>query len=50
MGRFLLRLLINTFALWVTTLIVPGVRIKAYADGFWSLLLTLLLVALVFGS
>jgi putative membrane protein len=40
--KFLLRLLINGVALWVATLIVPGVT---YSGGF----LTFLAVALVFG-
>lgn len=54
MGRLLLRLVINAFALWVTTLILsPNVRVDPYgspADGVsLELVLTYLLVALIFG-
>ena len=49
MRRFLVRLLINAVALWLTTLIVPGVVVKAYAAGILPFILTLLLVALIFG-
>ncbi|MGA0567676.1 phage holin family protein [Rathayibacter sp. KR2-224] len=49
--RFLLKLIINAFALWVTTLIVTGVTVKSYDqnDGQWPLILTYLLLALIFG-
>ena len=49
--RFLLKLIINAFALWVTTLIVSGVTVKSYdpAGGEWPLILTYLLLALIFG-
>jgi putative membrane protein len=50
MRRFLVRLVINAFALWLTTLIVPEVHVKAYGDGgVLATILTYLLVALVFG-
>jgi putative membrane protein len=49
MGRFLVRLVIHAVALWVTTLLVSGVRVKAYDHGTLALVLTYLLVALVFG-
>ena len=50
MSRFLVRLLINALALWLTTLIVPGVSVTAFApnDSF-AVVLTYLLVALIFG-
>ena len=51
MRTFLVRLVINAVALWLTTLIVPGsVRVKSYqADDTFATVLTYLLVALVFG-
>lgn len=48
--RFLVRLLINAFALWLTTLIVAGVQVVSYEEGdTLSTVLTFLLVALIFG-
>ncbi len=47
--RFLLRLIINAFALWLTTLIVSGVTVKPYAPDTTALVLTYLLIALIFG-
>ncbi|WP_431219551.1 phage holin family protein [Leifsonia xyli] len=47
--RFLLRLLINAIALWLTTLIVSGVTVKPYAPGATAAVLTYLLIALIFG-
>ncbi|MCU1471921.1 MAG: hypothetical protein JWQ39_3070 [Glaciihabitans sp.] len=49
MRRFLVRLLINAFALWLTTLIVAGVSVKSYAPGWGERVITFLLVALIFG-
>jgi len=49
MRRFLVRLVINAIALWLTTLIVAGVHVRSYAAGDLALVLTFLLVALVFG-
>ena len=50
MKRFLIRLLINAVALWLTTLIVAGVQVVAYdASDLLSRVLTFLLVALIFG-
>ena len=50
MRRFLVRLVINAFALWLTTLIVPEVHVKAYGNSdVLATILTYLLVALVFG-
>lgn len=52
MKRFLVRLLINSVALWLTTLIVSeGVEVVSYgAEGdTLAYVLTLLLVALIFG-
>ena len=50
MGRLLLRLLINAVALWLTTLILsPHVTIQPYDQGPVAFILTLLLVAAIFG-
>src|ERR1700712_2640746 len=51
MRTFLVRLVINAVALWLTTLIVPGsVHVKSYqADDTFATIVTYLLVALVFG-
>jgi putative membrane protein len=49
--RFLLRLVINAFALWLTTLLVAGVTVTSYdpSGGDVELVLTYLLIALIFG-
>jgi putative membrane protein len=51
MGRFLLRVLINALALWLTTLILRDhVAVVPYApDDPWATLWTYLLLGLVFG-
>jgi putative membrane protein len=52
MGRLLLRLLINTLALWLTTLILAGhVDVRSYGSegDTTAYVLTLILVALIFG-
>jgi putative membrane protein len=50
MTRFLVRLLINAVALWLTTIVVAGVRVVPYAPGeTLQIVLTYLLVALIFG-
>lgn len=50
MSRFLVRLIINALALWLTTLIVPGVTVSAFPPGdTLAVVLTYLLVALIFG-
>jgi putative membrane protein len=50
MTRFLVRLMINALALWLTTLIVPGVAVEPFAPGdTLAVVLTYLLVALIFG-
>ena len=49
MRRFLVRLLINAVALWLTTLLVVGVVVKPYAAGLPATIVTYLFVALVFG-
>ncbi len=47
MTSFLIRLIVNGFALWVATRIVDGVTISS--DSTSSEILTLLVVALIFG-
>ncbi|WP_346232862.1 phage holin family protein [Parafrigoribacterium mesophilum] len=50
MKRFLVRLVINAIALWLTTLIVAGVMVTPFAPGdTLAVVLTYLLVALIFG-
>jgi len=50
MSRFIVRLLINAVALWLTTLIVAGVSVVPFGDGdTTAVVLTYLLVALIFG-
>jgi putative membrane protein len=50
MQRFLIRLVINAVALWLTTLIVSGITVVPYAPGeTLEQVLTFLLVALIFG-
>ena len=51
MKRFLVRLLINSVALWLTTLIVTGVEVVSYGPEGDTLayVLPLLLVAFIFG-
>jgi putative membrane protein len=50
MTRFLVRLIINAVALWLTTLIVAGVSVTAFDPGdTFAIVLTYLLVALIFG-
>ncbi|MEU4472652.1 phage holin family protein [Micromonospora sp. NPDC023888] len=44
---FLIRLLITAVALWITTLIVPGVDVHGRSGG--NTVLTLIVVALIFG-
>jgi putative membrane protein len=49
MRRFLVRLVINAVALWLTTLIVTGVHVVSYSPGTGPVILTYLVVALIFG-
>jgi len=49
MTRFLVRLIINAVALWLTTLIVAGVTVEPWEDGVAPTIFTYLLVALIFG-
>ena len=51
MARFLLRVVINAVALWLTTLILTGhVDVKPYAENdTWATIWTFLLLGLIFG-
>ncbi|MCS5723160.1 phage holin family protein [Herbiconiux sp. CPCC 203407] len=50
MRRFLVSLVANAIALWLTTLIVAGVKIDPFGEGgTGEIILTYLIVALVFG-
>ncbi|WP_066039870.1 phage holin family protein [Herbiconiux solani] len=51
MPRFLVSLIANAIALWLTTLIVSGVKVDAFGtdDGVLSTVLTYVFVALIFG-
>lgn len=49
MGTFIVRLIVNAVALWLTTLIVAGVSVRPYEDTDLATVLTYLLVALIFG-
>ncbi len=50
MRKFLIGLIVNALALWLTTLIVPNLlQITPYADGELAVVLTYLVVALLFG-
>ncbi|QJU55444.1 phage holin family protein [Herbiconiux sp. KACC 21604] len=50
MRRFLVSLIANAIALWLTTLIVAGVKIDSFGDdGALDTILTYLFVALIFG-
>ncbi len=50
MSRFLIRLIVNAIALFLTTLIVTGVDVTPFAPGdTLAVVLTYLLVALIFG-
>ena len=47
--RFLIKVIVDAFALWLTTLLVSGVRIVPYEDTTLATALTYLLIALIFG-
>ena len=47
--RFILKVIVVAFALWLTTFIVSGVRIVPYEDTTLATVLTYLLIALIFG-
>ncbi|CAN5139634.1 phage holin family protein [soil metagenome] len=48
MRRFLVRVLVNAIALWITALIVSGITVTPYADGAFAAVITYLVVAIIF--
>lgn len=46
--RFLLRVVFSAVALWLVTLVIPGVSIDSFGPEWWQVALTTLAVALVF--
>jgi len=49
MARFLIKLLINAVALWVTASVVTGVAVVPYSPDNAGVIATYLVVALIFG-
>ena len=49
MRRFIVSLVANAIALWLTTLIVSGVRLDPFQDDTLGTILSYLFVALIFG-
>ncbi|MFF2372110.1 phage holin family protein [Agromyces sp. NPDC058110] len=47
--RFLIKVIVVAFALWLTTLLVAGVNVVPYEDTTIGTVLTYLLVAAIFG-
>lgn len=47
--RFLLKVIVSAFALWLTTFIVDGVNVVPYEDTDVATVLTYLVVAAIFG-
>ncbi|GAA1957772.1 phage holin family protein [Agromyces allii] len=47
--RFIIKVLVVAFALWLTTLLVDGVNVVPYEETSVGTVLTYLLVALIFG-
>ncbi|ANJ28545.1 phage holin family protein [Agromyces aureus] len=47
--RFIIKVLVVAFALWLTTLLVAGVKVVPYDDTAIGTVLTYLLVAAIFG-
>ncbi|HVL61059.1 MAG TPA: phage holin family protein [Microbacterium sp.] len=47
--RFIVKVIVIAFALWLTTFLVAGVRVVPYENTQLATVLTYLLVALIFG-
>ncbi|GGA67779.1 membrane protein [Pseudoclavibacter endophyticus] len=47
--RFLLSIVVNAVALWLTTLILGGVRVEPYADTVVALVVTYVLLGVIWG-
>ncbi|MCS4277161.1 MULTISPECIES: phage holin family protein [Mycetocola] len=49
MGNFLLRLITNAIAIWLTTLLLSGVTVRPFSDDqWWQIGLSYLIVAFIF--
>ena len=49
MARFLIKLIVNAVALWITALLVTGVHVIPYAPDPGASVIKYLLIALIFG-
>ncbi len=49
MGNLVLRVAVNAFGLWLTALVIPGIHLAEDAPDLTNRLLTIVLVAAVFG-
>lgn len=48
--RFIVKVILNAFALWLMTLVLAGhIQVVAFGPEWWQNVLTYLLIALVFG-
>lgn len=47
--RFLIKVIVVAFALWLTTFIVSGVRVVPWEETTFATVVTYLLIALIFG-
>ncbi|MGO2110525.1 MAG: phage holin family protein [Pseudoclavibacter sp.] len=47
--RFLLNIVVNGVALWLTTLVLGGVHVEPYADSVLALVLTYALLGVIWG-
>lgn len=49
MGNFLLRLITNAIAIWLTTLLLSGITVRPFSDDqWWQIGLSYLIVAFIF--
>ena len=48
MRRFLVLVLVNAIALWITAFLVDGIGVTSYASGWFAHVVTYLVVALIF--
>lgn len=49
MTKFLVRIVMNAVALWLTTLLIPAITMTPFAEGTGPLLLSFLIAGLIFG-
>lgn len=51
MGKFLLRLASNAVAIWLTTLLLSGIRVTPFSEEYWwQIALSYLIVAFIFAA